>query len=42
MIMTEIWAKDGRELTKILSEKIGAMDGIKKIYPAMILKKFKE
>ncbi|MBN1357269.1 Lrp/AsnC family transcriptional regulator [Candidatus Bathyarchaeota archaeon] len=42
MIMTEIWAKDGRELTKILSEKIGAMDGIKKICPAMILEKFKE
>jgi Lrp/AsnC family transcriptional regulator for asnA, asnC and gidA len=42
MIMTEIWAKDGRELTKIVSEKIGAMDGIKKICPAMILEKFKE
>ena len=42
MIMTEIWAKDGRELIKIVSEKIGAMDGVKKICPAMILEKFKE
>jgi len=42
MIMTEIWTKDGRELTKLLSEKIGAIDGVKKICPAMILERFKE
>lgn len=42
MIMTEIWTKDGRELTKLLSGKIGAIDGIKKICPAMLLEKFKE
>lgn len=42
MIMTEIWTKDGRELTKLLSEKIGAIEGVKKICPAMILEKFKE
>jgi Lrp/AsnC family transcriptional regulator, regulator for asnA, asnC and gidA len=42
MIMTEIWAKDGRDLTKLLSEKIGTIDGVKKICPAMILEKFKE
>jgi Lrp/AsnC family transcriptional regulator for asnA, asnC and gidA len=42
MIMTEIWARDGRELTKIISEKIGAIDGIKKICPAIILEKLKE
>lgn len=42
MIMTEIWTSDGRELTKLLSEKIGAIDGVKRICPAMILEKFKE
>jgi Lrp/AsnC family transcriptional regulator for asnA, asnC and gidA len=42
MIMTEIWTRDGRELTKLLSERIGAIDGVKKICPAMILEKFKE
>ncbi len=42
MIMTEIWTKDGKELTKVLSEKIGAIEGIKKICPAIILEKFKE
>lgn len=42
MIMTEIWTKDGRELTKLLSEKIGAIEGVKKICPAIILEKFKE
>jgi Lrp/AsnC family transcriptional regulator, regulator for asnA, asnC and gidA len=42
MIMTEIWTRDGRELIKLLSEKIGAIEGVKKICPAMILEKFKE
>jgi len=42
MIMTEIWARDGRELTKIISEKIGKIKGVKKICPAIILEKLKE
>jgi Lrp/AsnC family transcriptional regulator for asnA, asnC and gidA len=42
MIMTEIWTKDGRELTKVTSEKIGNIQGVKRICPAMILEKFKE
>jgi Lrp/AsnC family transcriptional regulator for asnA, asnC and gidA len=42
MIMIEIWTKDGRELTKLASEKIGKIDGVKRICPAMILEKFKE
>ena len=42
MIMTEIWTKDGRELTKLISEKIGTIEGVRKICPAMILEKFKE
>jgi len=41
MIMTEIWSKDGRELTKIISEKIGTIEGVKKICPAIILEKLK-
>lgn len=42
MIMTEIWTKDGKELTKFLSQKIGAIEGVKKICPAILLEKFKE
>ncbi|MEM3770369.1 MAG: Lrp/AsnC family transcriptional regulator [Candidatus Bathyarchaeia archaeon] len=41
MIMTEIWTKDGRELTRLISEKIGPIEGIKKICPAIILEKLK-
>lgn len=41
MIMTEIWAKDGIELSKIVSEKIGKIDGVNKICPAIILEKLK-
>jgi len=31
MIMTEIWTRDGRELTRLISEKIGVIEGVKKI-----------
>ncbi|MEM3579698.1 MAG: Lrp/AsnC family transcriptional regulator [Candidatus Bathyarchaeia archaeon] len=41
MIMTEIWTKDGRELTRLISEKIGPIEGVKKICPAIILEKLK-
>mgnify|MGYP000581564498 CR=1 FL=1 len=41
MIMTEIWAKDGRELTEIIFNKIGKIDGIKKVCPAIILEQMK-
>ncbi|MEM2336259.1 MAG: Lrp/AsnC family transcriptional regulator [Candidatus Bathyarchaeia archaeon] len=41
MIMTEIWTKDGRELTKLISEKIGPIEGVKKICPAIILERLK-
>lgn len=41
MIMTEIWTRDGRELTKLISKKIGKIDGVKKICPAIILEKLK-
>ncbi len=42
MIMTEIWTRDGRELTKIISEKIGTIEGVKKICPAIVLEKLKD
>jgi Lrp/AsnC family transcriptional regulator for asnA, asnC and gidA len=41
MIMTEIWTQDGKELSKIISEKIGIIEGVKKICPAIILEKLK-
>ena len=41
MIITEIWSKDGRALTRILSERIGVIAGVKKICPAIILEKLK-
>ncbi|MCK4477561.1 Lrp/AsnC family transcriptional regulator [Candidatus Bathyarchaeota archaeon] len=41
MIMTEIWTNDGRELTRLISEKIGKIAGVKKICPAIILEKLK-
>ncbi|TET64401.1 Lrp/AsnC family transcriptional regulator [Candidatus Bathyarchaeota archaeon] len=41
MIMTEIWTRDGRELTRLISEKIGAIEGVKRICPAIILEKLK-
>jgi Lrp/AsnC family transcriptional regulator for asnA, asnC and gidA len=39
--MAEIWARDGDELTKIISDKIGKLPGVKKICPAIILEKVK-
>lgn len=42
MILVELWAKDGKELTFIISEKIGKIEGVKKICPAIILEKLKE
>jgi len=41
MIMTEIWARDGRELSDILFNKIGKIEGIKKVCPAIILEQLK-
>ncbi|WP_290902387.1 Lrp/AsnC family transcriptional regulator [Ferroglobus sp.] len=41
MIMAEIVAKDGDELTKILSEVIGKIEGVKRVCPAIVLDKIK-
>jgi Lrp/AsnC family transcriptional regulator for asnA, asnC and gidA len=42
MVMLEIWARSGRELTKLISERIGTIEGVKRICPALILEKLKE
>ncbi|MBS7252253.1 MAG: Lrp/AsnC family transcriptional regulator [Candidatus Freyarchaeota archaeon] len=42
MIMTEVWAADGKHLSQIISEKIGKIEGVKKVCPALILEKIKE
>ncbi|MEM1513809.1 MAG: Lrp/AsnC family transcriptional regulator [Candidatus Thermoplasmatota archaeon] len=41
MIMAEIWARDGRKLSELLT-RIGKIDGIKRLCPAIILEKVKE
>jgi len=41
MIMTEIWTKNTAELTVFL-QKIGKVEGMKKICPAIITEKLKE
>lgn len=42
MIMTEIWLKDGRELGKFIAEKIGRLEGVQRVCPAVILEKLKD
>lgn len=41
MIMAEIWAKDGEDLADIISNKIGKLEGVTKVCPAIILEKLK-
>ena len=41
MIMTEVWAKDGEDLSDIISNKIGRIEGVTKVCPAIILEKLK-
>jgi Lrp/AsnC family transcriptional regulator for asnA, asnC and gidA len=42
MVMVDIWAKDGKELSELLKNKIGKIEGVKRICPAIILEKIKE
>ncbi len=42
MIMTEIVARNGKELTKIISKKIGKIEGVRRICPAIILEILKD
>ncbi len=41
MIMFEIWTRDGKELTRVISEKIGKIKGVHRICPSIILEKLK-
>ena len=41
MIMTEIWLKDGRALGEFIAEKIGKLEGVHRVCPAVIMEKFK-
>ncbi len=41
MLMAEIWARDGKELSQILS-KMGSIVGVKRLCPAILLEKIKE
>lgn len=42
MIMLEVWAKNGKELNNLISEKIGKINGVRQICPALILEKLKD
>ncbi|KAA0004776.1 MAG: Lrp/AsnC family transcriptional regulator [Thermoplasmata archaeon] len=42
MIMAEIWTKDGQTLAELISNRIGKIEGVKRICPAIILEKIKE
>ncbi|MEF8874221.1 MAG: Lrp/AsnC family transcriptional regulator [Candidatus Thermoplasmatota archaeon] len=41
MIMSEIWAEDNEHLSKIMSEKVGKIKGVRDLCPAIILEKIK-
>ncbi len=41
MIMAEVWARDGEHLSKILTEQIGKIDGVKRLCPAILLEEIK-
>lgn len=42
MIIAEVWAKNAMDLLRTINEKIGTIDGVKKVCPAIILEKLKE
>ncbi len=42
MLMTEVWTKDGEELSEIIGEKMGSIEGLKDIKPAILLEKKSE
>jgi Lrp/AsnC family transcriptional regulator for asnA, asnC and gidA len=42
MIMLEVWARNGKELSRLISERIAKIDGVKKICPALILERLKD
>ena len=42
MIMLEVWTKNGKELNKLISERVSTIEGVKKVCPALILEKLKD
>ena len=42
MIMAEIWAQNGECLSRVISKKIGNIEGIKDVRPAILLEKKEE
>lgn len=42
MIMLEVWAKNGKELNKLIAGEIGRIEGVRQICPALILEKLKD
>ncbi|MGB9659672.1 MAG: Lrp/AsnC family transcriptional regulator [Nitrososphaerales archaeon] len=42
MIMTKMWAKDGKEFSRLISEKIGVIEGVKRICPSIIIEELKD
>ncbi|MFW6196525.1 MAG: Lrp/AsnC family transcriptional regulator, partial [Thermoplasmatota archaeon] len=42
MIMAEVWAEDGEGLSRVISKKIGNIEGIKDVRPAILLEKKEE
>jgi len=41
MIMVEIWARDGNDLSRIISEGIGSIEGVKRVCPSIVLERLK-
>ena len=41
MIMAEIWARDNEHLGKIMSDKIGNIEGVKNLCPAIVMEEIK-
>ncbi len=41
MIMAEVWARDNSHLGKIMSEKIGSVEGVKNLCPAIVMEEIK-
>jgi Lrp/AsnC family transcriptional regulator for asnA, asnC and gidA len=42
MIMLEVWAKNGKDLNKLISNRIFTLEGVKRVCPALILEKLKD
>ncbi len=41
MLIAEVWAEDGEALAKFISERIGKIEGVKKVTSSVVLQKLK-